>query len=160
MRLPPLPRPLRGAVLAAAAAGLAACSVPGAFGERAGGAPSSERASRPPAEVPVERDVDRLIGMTREAVLAMLGPSTFTRRDGPAEIWRYATDDCFLTLFLHRGDQPRGASPTVQNVDANPRSRAAAAWVNARSCYGQLLQARGIPLVTSRAKLPAGGEPG
>lgn len=155
MRLTTLARPLHGVLLAAAVAGLAGCSIPGTFGERAGGAPSGELASRPPAEVPVERDVDRLIGMTREAVLAMLGPSTFTRRDGPAEIWRYATDDCFLTLFLHRGDQPRGASPTVQHVDANPRSRAAAAWVNARSCYGQLLQARGIPVVTSRAKLRA-----
>lgn len=158
MRLPPLLRPLHGVLLAAAVASLAGCSVPGAFGERAGAAPTSERASRPPAEMPVERDVERLIGMTREAVLAMLGPSTFTRRDGPAEIWRYATDDCFLTLFLHRGDQPRGTSPTVQHVDANPRSRSAAAWVNARSCYGQLLQARGIPVVTSQARLPAARE--
>ena len=86
-------------------------------------------------------DAERL---SREAVLAMLGPSTFTRRDGPAEILRYATDDCFLTLFLHRGDQPRGGTLTVHHVDANARSRAAAGWVNARTCYGQVLELRGI----------------
>jgi hypothetical protein len=113
---------------------------------RGEGAPGGSQAMRAPAPVLAEREVDRLIGLSREAVLAMLGPSTFTRRDGPAEILRYATDDCFLTLFLHRGDQPRGGTLTVHHVDANARSRAAAGWVNARTCYGQVLELRGIPV--------------
>jgi hypothetical protein len=125
------------------AAGLAACDLPDGRGT---GAPPGTQAMRPGASVLAEREVDRLIGLSREAVLAMLGPSTFTRRDGPAEILRYATDDCFLTLFLHRGDQPRGGTLTVHHVDANPRSRAASGWVNARTCYGQVLELRGIPV--------------
>lgn len=136
---------LRATALATVLAGLAGCTVSGPFAEPAASSPAGERAARPPASIPVERDVDRLVGLSREDLLAMLGPSTFTRRDGPAEIWRYATDDCFLTLFLHRGDQPRGATLTVQHVEAAPRSRSAAAWVNKRSCYGQILDARGIP---------------
>ena len=120
-----------------------------ALGACAGGAVSdggSEQASltdqtTSPA---AERDVDRLIGVSRERLREMLGPSAFTRRDGPAEIWRYATDDCFLTLFLHRGDQPRGGSLTVQHVEAHARTRAAQGWVNKRSCYGQILETRGI----------------
>jgi hypothetical protein len=137
---------LRAAVLTVVLAG---CALPASFGEPGGGATTADRASRPPVAVPAAREVERLVGLTREAVLAMLGPSTFTRRDGPAEIWRYATDDCFLTLFLHRGNQPAGSSLTVQHVDANPRSRAAASWVNARTCYGQVLESRGIPLAQS-----------
>jgi hypothetical protein len=126
-----------------AVAGLAACDLPDG---RGAGSPTGSLAMRPAAPVLAEREVDRLIGLSREAVVAMLGPSTFTRRDGPAEILRYATDDCFLTLFLHRGDQPRGGTLTVHHVDANPRSRAAAGWVNARTCYGQVLELRGIPM--------------
>lgn len=108
---------------------------------RGGGAPAGQP--------PPERDVERLVGVSRERLLAALGPSTFTRRDGPAEIWRYATDDCFLTFFLHRGDQPRGAVLTVHHVEANARTRSASAWVNPRSCYGQVLQQRGLPQATS-----------
>ena len=142
-------RSVRGAVLAATLAGVAGCTLPGSFADHVASAPSGDRAGRPPATVPVERDVDRLIGLSRDAVLAMLGPSTFTRRDGPAEIWRYATDDCFLTFFLHRGDQPRGATLTVHHVEANARTRAASGWVNPRSCYGQVLQQRGLQQATS-----------
>lgn len=100
--------------------------------------------SEPATPAPTERDVDRLIGVSRERLREMLGPSAFTRRDGPAEIWRYATDDCFLTLFLHRGDQPRGASLTVHHIEAHARTRAAQGWVNKRSCYGQILELRGV----------------
>ena len=137
---------LRAAVLTVVLAG---CALPASFGEPGGGATTADRASRPPVAVPAAREVERLVGLTREAVLAMLGPSTFTRRDGPAEIWRYATDDCFLTFFLHRGDQPRGAALTVHHVEANARTRSAAAWVNPRSCYGQVLQQRGLPQAAS-----------
>ncbi|MBL8702170.1 MAG: hypothetical protein JNK67_27545 [Alphaproteobacteria bacterium] len=101
-------------------------------------------AGLPSAQPPAEGDVDKLMGVSRETLRDMLGPSTFTRRDGPAEIWRYATDDCFLTLFLHRGDQPRNGTLTVQYIEAHPRTAAARAWVTKRNCYGQILEARGL----------------
>jgi len=130
---------LRVSAALAAALTLAACA--------GGGAPETSReqaALAEPTPGPTERDVERLVGVSRERLREMLGPSAFTRRDGPAEIWRYATDDCFLTLFLHRGDQPRGGSLTVQHVEAHARTRAAQGWVNKRSCYGQILEQRGI----------------
>jgi len=125
--------------LLAAVTVLASCAGGGTLGNGNDQAALPDAAARPP-----ERDVDRLIGVSRERLLDTLGPSAFTRRDGPAEIWRYATDDCFLTLFLHRGDQPRGGGLTVQHIEAHARTRPAAAWVNKRSCYGQILELRGI----------------
>ena len=139
-------RALAGATLALA---LGACAL-GPGGEPGGeGQGATRGAAAPAGQAPPEREVERLVGVSRDRLLAALGPSTFTRRDGPAEIWRYATDDCFLTFFLHRGDQPRGAVLTVHHVEANARTRAASAWVNPRSCYGQVLQQRGLPQAPS-----------
>ncbi|MFM8989302.1 MAG: hypothetical protein ACKOUS_06545 [Alphaproteobacteria bacterium] len=140
---------LRAFACAAIALAPGACALNlGAFAG-GDGLPASRNAMAPATAPAAERDVERLVGVSRERLLAALGPSTFTRRDGPAEIWRYATDDCFLTFFLHRGDQPRGAALTVHHVEANARTRAASAWVNPRSCYGQVLQQRGLPQATS-----------
>lgn len=138
-------RALSGAALVLA---LGACALD-LGGMAAGEGQQATRGGAPAGQPPPERDVERLVGVSRERLLAALGPSTFTRRDGPAEIWRYATDDCFLTFFLHRGDQPRGAALTVHHVEANARTRSASAWVNPRSCYGQVLQQRGLPQATS-----------
>jgi hypothetical protein len=140
---------LRALAGAATGRGLGACSLDLGGLASGDGLQSTRNAMAPAAVPPPERDVERLVGVSRERLLAALGPSTFTRRDGPAEIWRYATDDCFLTFFLHRGDQPRGAALTVHHVEANARTRSAAAWVNPRSCYGQVLQQRGLPQATS-----------
>jgi hypothetical protein len=137
---------LRWSAVLAVALATAACG-----GGAVEDGPQEQAALSDPAPAPIERDVERLIGVSRERLREMLGPSSFTRRDGPAEIWRYATDDCFLTLFLHRGDQPRGGGMTVHHVEAHARTRAAQGWVNTRSCYGQILQQRGVaPAVSDR----------
>jgi len=128
--------------LAGGAFTLICCVAPAGDGTTESG--GSVASVEPGARAPIERDVERLIGLSRERLREMLGASAFARRDGPAEIWRYATDDCFLTVFLHRGDQARNATLTVQHVEAHPRNRASAAWVNKRSCYGQILEIRGI----------------
>ncbi|MFM8989823.1 MAG: hypothetical protein ACKOUS_09375 [Alphaproteobacteria bacterium] len=140
---------LRACAGAALALALGGCALD-LGGPAAGEGPQATRGGAAPAgSPPPERDVERLVGVSRERLLAALGPSSFTRRDGPAEIWRYATDDCFLTFFLPRGDPPRGAALTVHHVEANARTRAASAWVNPRNCYGQVLQQRGLPQATS-----------
>ena len=52
----------------------------------------------------------------------------------------------------------RGAVLTVHHVEANARTRAASAWVNPRSCYGQVLQQRGLLLQPFRISLVIGVE--
>jgi hypothetical protein len=121
---------------------LAACAMGGATGP-AGPAAEPERARPAAAVPPLERDVALLMGRTAPALRTLLGPAAFARRDGPAEIWRYATDDCFLTVFLHRGEQSRASEPVVRHVEASARTQAAAAWVTPQRCLGQVMQQRG-----------------
>lgn len=122
---------------------LAACAMGGGGAGPAAPAAEPERARPATAVPPLERDVALLMGRTAPALRTLLGPAAFARRDGPAEIWRYATDDCFLTVFLHRGDQPRAAEPVVRHVEASARTPAAATWVTPQRCLGQVIQQRG-----------------
>lgn len=43
-----------------------------------------------------------LMGMTREALGARLGPAGFVRRDGPAEVLRFRGRACLLDIFVYR----------------------------------------------------------
>jgi hypothetical protein len=95
-------------------------------------------AGRPPPDTsrePLPRDLPRLTGLSREAVLGLLGPAGFIRRDGPVQIWRYTGDDCFLDLFLFR----EADSFRVNHVEA--RSKTAGA-VPVYPCYQRLVGAR------------------
>jgi hypothetical protein len=88
-----------------------------------------------PAAAPPPADIARLTGVNRDALRDLLGPASFVRRDGPAEIWRYAAEDCYLDVFLYR--ERDGFQ--VSYVEARPRG---AARVTPRSCYAQLDAAR------------------
>ena len=82
-----------------------------------------------------------LVGLGSSAVIAALGPAGFVRRDGPAEIWRYNTQQCFLDVFLYRESD----GPRVNYVAA--RSRIANRTVTAEACYGAILaERRGVPV--------------
>lgn len=90
-------------------------------------------AGRPPAE-PL-RDLPRLVGLSRELVVELLGPAGFVRRDGPVQIWRYANDECFLDLFLYR----EGSGYRVHHAEARTKTTDEVA-VN--TCYRRLVAER------------------
>src|SRR5262245_51448843 len=145
-------------VLAACVAGPVDERPPGAAPARAPASPPIDSSSNPPRETapaaeptpasaPASQDsasatdgnVARLQGMKPDGVRTLLGPAEFVRRDGPAEIWRYAADDCFLDVFLFRG---RESEMTVQHVEARARTRAAQQWVTLRHCYTRVIDLR------------------
>ncbi len=76
-----------------------------------------------------------LLGFSAAKVRETLGPAGFVRRDGPAEIWRYASAECTLDLFLYRDQN----ETTVAHMEARPRG---AQRVSAKSCYERLLAIR------------------
>ena len=98
----------------------------------------TETASAPAAEPGA--DVGRLQGMTPDALRDFLGSPDFRRRDGQAEIWQYAHDDCILPVILY----PGAGGLTVQHVDGRGRTRAALQWVNTRNCYARVIDLRKV----------------
>jgi hypothetical protein len=87
----------------------------------------------------------RLVGTSPDRTREILGPPAFTRTDGPAEMWRYDADDCFLTVFFYR----ETAGLRVNHIEARPRGGpgsgaavAAAAEVSPNACYGRVAAAR------------------
>jgi hypothetical protein len=96
---------------------------------------ASGRAPLEASREPLPRDLPRLTGLSREAVLELLGPAGFVRRDGPVQIWRYTGDECFLDLFLFR----EADAFRVNHVEARAKT---AGPVAVFPCYQRLVAAR------------------
>ena len=92
--------------------------------------PSGPAPAAPPSEA------ERLIGLRGELLRAWLGDTVFVRRDGIAEIWRFAGDGCFLDVFLYRERD----GLRVAHLDARPR--AGNQRITPQSCYGRILASR------------------
>ncbi len=90
-----------------------------------------------PARPPAPSDPRRLIGLTQERIEAMLGPADFVRRDGPAQIWRYNSEDCSLDVFLFR----EGEMQRVTHVASRAR-KVDGPDVALNACYARVLGAR------------------
>ena len=90
-----------------------------------------------PARPPAPSDPRRLIGLTQERIEAMLGPADFVRRDGPAQIWRYDTEDCSLDVFLFR----EGEMQRVTHVASRAR-KVDGPDVALNACYARVLGMR------------------
>jgi hypothetical protein len=109
--------------LAAACAGAPAADTPGPVAVAnppSDAAPSQNQAAQPTtapeiAAAPAAVGARALVGLGREALVARLGPANFVRRDGPAEVWRYRTAECYFEAFLYR-DNVLGQR--VAHVDA------------------------------------------
>ena len=99
-------------------------------------APPGPRPALPMEDLPGE---DSLIGLSSDAITAVLGPPQFRRREAPAEIWRYRTKTCFLDLFLYQD----GAALQVAHVEVRGPD---VATIGDKACYLGLLVER------SRAK--------
>ena len=83
----------------------------------------------------------RLVGTSPERMREILGAPAFARTDGPAEMWRYDGEDCFLTVFFYREQ----GSLRVNHVEARARSAAvgqAASAVPPNACYERVAAAR------------------
>jgi hypothetical protein len=93
-------------------------------------------AARPP--LPGERGGPpaRLIGLSREHLISVLGPAGFVRRDGPVQIWRYSNEECFLDVFLYR----EGDGFRVHHVESRPKG---AERIEIGDCYSRLVAERG-----------------
>jgi hypothetical protein len=53
----------------------------------------------------VNDDPDRLMGLDRDGLAAVLGSPTLIRRESPAEIWQYVTSSCVFEVVLYERDQ-------------------------------------------------------
>lgn len=101
--------------------------------------PAPALAALPPPDVTPARppeDARRLIGLKGDALLAWMGDTVFVRRDGTAEIWRFAADICFLDVFLYRESD----GLRVAHMDARPRN--GTQRITPQNCYGRIMAAR------------------
>lgn len=64
-------------------------------------APQQQTAPQIAAVAPIA-GVRGLMGVTRDALGARLGPAGFVRRDGPAEVLRFRGSVCLLDVFVYR----------------------------------------------------------
>ena len=65
----------------------------------------------PPGEPP------GLVGLSSGALSLALGAPAFTRKDGPAEMWRYDSRACRAWFFLY----PDNSVLVVRHVETSPR---------------------------------------
>ena len=102
-------------------------------------APASALPIPPTANAPAAPafvDPGRLVGQTAAAIAAALGPPGFTRRDGPAEVWQYAGEDCLLYVFLYREEAEGRAR--VAHFEIRPAGDGTPA---PESCFQSLVRA-------------------
>jgi hypothetical protein len=99
--------------------------------------PASPARPAAPPRPPAPSDPRRLIGLTQERIESMLGPADFVRRDGPAQIWRYDTEDCSLDVFLFR----EGEIQRVTHVASRAR-KVDGPDVALNACYARVLGMR------------------
>ncbi len=102
-------------------------SSPGGAGDKPAGAvavpppsppPSPPNESGPAKEASLDIDPDRVLGLDRPAVEALLGEPDFVRRENPMELWRYRHEECAVALFLY-AEEPGGRGPLrVRHVEA------------------------------------------
>jgi hypothetical protein len=86
-------------------------------------------------------DVRRLVGLNGATLRDWMGEAVFVRRDGVAEIWRFAAETCFLDIFLYR---ERGSELKVAHLEA--RTRITGQRVTLQACYGRVMAGRPKPV--------------
>lgn len=93
-----------------------------------------------PPRRPISQDA---VAKTAAEVRALFGPPGQVRREAPAEIWQYLSDQpaCVLLFVLYPGDAP--ASLRVQHAEVLARRRGAS--VADADCVGALLKTQPTP---------------
>lgn len=95
----------------------------------------------PRMAVKIDDDPGRLIGLDMNSLTGLLGTPGFTRRDPPAQLWRYRNKGCILDLFLYETRKQKSVS-IVRHFEARSLSKTN---MTARRCLRALLIARARP---------------
>lgn len=100
-------------------------------------APAQRTAPRRPIRTVF--DPDRLLGMGRDQVVALLGTPNLLRRDPPAELWLYEGQACTAHLFLYQlsPDSDYQVRYFETQVDQQPAAASAGA------CFASLVTSGG-----------------
>lgn len=148
----------RAAALAAPLLLLAACAAGGDRPGATGATPADEApppsvsapqaieepdppavAALPPPTAPAPhtapQDFRRLLGEKGLVLKQWMGEVVFVRRDGAAEIWRFAADNCFLDVFLYRESD----GLRVAHIEARSRSTGR---ITPQACYGRIISSQ------------------
>lgn len=92
--------------------------------------------------VPVPRkpipEVTVLMGKTAGEIEQVFGRPVLQRKDAPAEVWQYVTDECALHLVFYPAEKTAPQNLVVQYVSMNDRQKAIE--VNSRKCFGSQLR--------------------
>lgn len=92
-----------------------------------------QSAAIPPAQrAKIDDDPNRLFGLDGHRVAELLGPASFVRRDGPAEVWQYRAEACVLDVYLYK----ESGALAVAHVDLRQRRTAT---LPARRCFRAML---------------------
>lgn len=101
--------------------------------------PTPERRTAPRRPLRTVFDPDRLLGMGRDQVVALLGTPDLLRRDPPAELWLYEGRACTAHLFLYQSSPDGGYQ--VRYVETQAGQRPATA--RAGACFASLVTSGG-----------------
>ena len=91
----------------------------------------SDRLSPPP--LGLSSDPKRFIGAKPDFLLAELGEPFTLRKEAPAQVWQYRTDQCVLDIFLYEeADGPAVVYLEARDLQASPTETGV--------CIGNLLE--------------------
>jgi len=83
----------------------------------------------------INDDPNQLLGLDKLRLDRLLGQPALVRREAPAEIWQYETENCVLDVFLYES----AGVARVTYIEARDKD---AELLNPRSCLNSLLKAR------------------
>lgn len=101
--------------------------------------PAAPAVPAAPAKKQIEFDPAKLVGMNEAALIELLGTPAFTRRDAPAQLWRYRHASCVLDLYLYSAREAPDGVGRVRHFEARG---VADGDITARACVIRLLEAR------------------
>ena len=81
----------------------------------------------------------RLKGRSEADLRAIFGEPPMLRRDGPARVWQYAVEGCFLDLFLYEEKEGSGVSVLVRHFEIRNRGEHSP---STRACLSAIVAAK------------------
>jgi hypothetical protein len=111
---------------------------PAAISKSVQASPETPTEPKTPVAVKINDDPRRLLGLDTKSLTVLLGAPGFTRRDPPAQLWRYRDKSCILDLYLYEISKKITGS-TVRHYEARSPSNT---YMPARTCFRALLTAR------------------